>query len=802
MRKPDEIRNAFAPTSSLNGLSSFFLVGIGGAGMSALARMLKKRGFLVRGSDMSGSLELHRLALEGIPAHIGHAEEPIIDYETRPHALVLTDAVDLEFSPEVAAARRLGIPIVRRSQALGWLLKPYKVIAVTGTHGKTTTTGMLGAGLIAAGLDPLVVVGASIPQWGGPVREGQGEFAVVEACEAYDSFHDLDPYLVLLTNLELDHVDFHGDYESLRASVVRFVNSLGAGGCLVYCADDRGASEVAEFAEVQALGYGRSETWLKQISNKFDLALKENAHVAARKTILAIPGEHNKLNAEGALMVAALLQSAGVSINLDTAEQGIACFSGAERRLQTLQDGDVVVIDDYAHHPTEVQASLSALRSRYFEGDPRSQRQGRLIAVFQPHLYSRTAGMVKEFAAALDYADEVFLTDIYPARETPKPGVSSSLIAENLKKPVHYISSRYLLPRAVARFVQPGDVVVGMGAGNISEFAPTLIEELNRRTELGWFPRRGGEANTPLRVAVLYGGDSAEREVSLHSGRAVGAALTRLGYEVSLIDLTEHLFGKGRLPIELGASRPGAYRPDVVFLAVHGTHAEDGAIQGLLELLHIPYTGSGIQASAIAMDKGLTKLVLASQGIRVPRGVVLDNPDQPFGIRAPLIVKPNAQGSTVGLSFVEKGGDACSAVLKAFSYDEEWIVGVEISIPVLNGEALAPVEIVPKGGRYDFESKYAPGATDEIIPARIGEPLIREAQRIALQAHHALGCAGATRTDAIVCEDQIVVLEVNTLPGMTPTSLLPNSAAACGITFEDLCDRILEDALRRDAAKR
>jgi D-alanine--D-alanine ligase len=343
-----------------------------------------------------------------------------------------------------------------------------------------------------------------------------------------------------------------------------------------------------------------------------------------------------------------------------------------------------------------------------------------------------------------------------------------------------------------------------MGAGNIASFAPELVERLKRRTELGWFPKAGGDAHTPLRVAVLHGGDSAEREVSLHSGNAVAAALTGLGHEVRLIDLTDSLLGRGTLPVSFAK---GIERPDVAFLAVHGTHAEDGAIQGLLELLHIPYTGSGIQSSAIAMDKALTKQLLAAKGIRVPKGVLLESPDQPFGIRPPLIVKPNSQGSTVGLSFVEEGEDVCEAVLRAFAYDdrvlvEEWIKGTEISTPVLNGEALLPVEIVPRGGRYDFESKYAPGATEEIMPARIGDDRVQEAQRIALEAHRALGCEGASRTDAIVRDGEIIVLEVNTLPGMTPTSLLPNSAAACGIPFAELCQRILEDALERDAAKR
>lgn len=760
MRKPSEIATAFAHRDVLNDKSRFFLVGIGGAGMSALARMLKERGFEVTGTDSTFSPEVERLCEEGIPVRIGHAGEGI----EPDMAVILTDAIDLERSPEVARTRKLGMPIFRRSQLLGWLLKGKKVIAITGTHGKTTTTGMTGSGLIAAGLDPLVVVGAAIPDWHGPVHYGKGEYAVVEACEAYDALHDLDPFVVILTNLELDHVDFHGTYENLRASILRFVDRIPAEGALVYCADDHGASEVAHLSHVPARPYGGHE---------------------GEMLSLATPGEHNRLNAAGALAAIRFLDEPKVDI--EKAKEGVAAFRGAERRLQVLDDGEVTVIDDYAHHPSEVAASITALHERY--------PGRRLVVVFQPHLYSRTAPLVSEFAETLSLADEVILTDIYPAREDPLPGVSSARIAEKVTKPVHYVPSRHLLPLKVARMVRPGDVVVGMGAGNIASFAPDLIVE-----------RRRSQDPTAIKIAVLYGGDSAEREVSLHSGIAIHGALRRLGYDAKLVDMTELLLSKGDLTSFLGAGRP-----HLAFLAVHGTHAEDGAIQGLLELLHIPYTGSGIQAGAIAMDKAMTKRVLEAQGIRVPKGAHLTEMDPPHDLRPPLVVKPNAQGSTVGLTFVEDPACLCSALANAFAYDnsvlvEEWVKGMEISVPVLNGEPLPPVEIAPASGRYDFESKYTPGATEEIVPARLPQKTLEEAQRIALAAHRALGCEGATRTDMIVRgaeteNPEIFVLEVNTLPGMTATSLLPNSAAAAGITFDELCRRLVEDALKRDAAK-
>lgn len=762
MRKPSEIATEFSDRALLFQRTILFLVGIGGAGMSALARLARRQGYTVYGTDSTASPETGRLSAEGFDVVVGHSGNPLLELDANQTALILSDAIDLSTSPEVAVARERGIPIFRRSQLLGALLRKKKVVAVTGTHGKTTTSGMIGSALVAAGVDPLVVIGANIPAWNGPVLYGEGDWAVVEACEAYDALHDLDPTVVVLTNLELDHVDFHGSYENLRNSILRFVNRIPGDGRLFYCQEDRGAAEVAELSLVPKEGYVASQ----------DL---DNVELRQR-------GAHNVLNGSAALAVAWWM-----GLSTDDALRGIATFGGAERRQQVLRSGPpATIIDDYAHHPTEVSASLTAIRKGWVANG------GRLIAVFQPHLYSRTEPLVGEFAEALSLADFVVLTDIYPARENPIPGVSSARIAEKLTVPNLYVPSRHLLAREVVGILRPGDVVVGMGAGNISEFGPDLARELDRGA---------------LRVAVLYGGDSAEREVSLHSGRAVFASLKRSGYDVDLLDLSDRLLGKGDL-----SGFTGIGRYDVAFLAVHGSRAEDGATQGLLEFLHIPYTGSGVQASAIAMDKAMTKRFLETAGIRVPRGVHLREVEYPFGFVPPLIIKPNAQGSTVGLTFVEEPGQVCSALANAFRYDrevlvEEWIKGIEISVPVLVGESLPPVEIVPTSGRYDFASKYELGATLEIIPARLPDWVLAQAQSIAVRAHQLLGCQGATRTDMIARPGEagsyeLFVLEVNTLPGMTPTSLLPNSAAAAGISFDELCARILKDALDRHGTRR
>lgn len=746
MRTKQEIADAFGSRSALDAARRTVLVGIGGAGMSSLAFMLAGRGARVAGTDSTPGPAVDALRAQGVEVRIGHTGDIVQPGDV----VVLSDAIPLD-SPEVLRARELGLPVLRRSQLLGWLLQGRKLIAVTGTHGKTTTTGMIAAGLRAAGLDPTVIVGAPVPELGGAWVLG-GDLAVVEACEAYNAFLDLDPWVAVVTNLELDHADFHGTYESLWSSVLEFLHRVPDDGLVVY-GPDSGATEVALASGRPHLGFD---------AGTFPLDPDQ-------------PGEHNRLNAAAAWLAC---QAAGAEPDL--AARGIAGFGGAARRLQVLREGPITVVDDYAHHPSEIRAGIAALRERY--------AGRRLVLVYQPHLYSRTKEFLPEFAEALSLSDLTVLTDIYPAREPPMPGMSSLRIAELMTGDVRYVPQRRLLPRTLARWAREGDVIVGMGAGDIGEFAPALVAELDRGPK--------------LRVLVARGGDSPEREVSLHSGQEVHAALVRLGYEASLIDLSDLLLSGGSV-----APLTGPDRPDAVFLAVHGTHAEDGAVQGFLELLRLPFTGSGLLASALALDKAETKRVLGAAGLPVPQGHLLRRGDpQPESLPCPAVVKPNTQGSTVGLRFVERAEDLADAIANAFRFDvevlvEEWLRGVEISVPVLVDQALPPVEIVPASGRYDFESKYTPGQTDEICPARLSPEVTEHVQALAVQAHRLLGCRGLTRTDMIVGPDRVTILEVNTLPGMTATSLAPRSAQAAGISFDQLVDRLVRQALEDHGAR-
>jgi D-alanine-D-alanine ligase len=345
-----------------------------------------------------------------------------------------------------------------------------------------------------------------------------------------------------------------------------------------------------------------------------------------------------------------------------------------------------------------------------------------------------------------------------------------------------------------------------------------------------------GQQKQRLRVAILMGGRSTERDVSFMTGKMVLSALDAEKYQALPVDAASLGRLPGSVPPALvdapaiddvlaperlaggaaGIMAPDGdpARPDVCFIALHGRYGEDGTIQGLLELLGIPYTGSGVLASAVAMNKVMSKKLFLAEGIPTPSFCALDGPEardhflaawrsgtSPVGI--PCVVKPNEQGSTIGITIVRRPEEMPAALDLAFKYDEtvlieQFVEGVEITAALLGNrdpEVLPLVEIVPAGGFYDYERKYTPGATDEIVPARIAEAPAAVARDLALRCHRAFGCRGMSRVDMIVAWDRVWVLEINTIPGMTPTSLLPRAAAAAGISFPRLVDRLIELAL-------
>lgn len=765
----------------------FHLIGIGGAGMSALARWLLSRGKQVSGSDHADSPTLQDLQMRGAQVYASHHASHLGDTTW----VVVSDAIHLD-NPEVIEAQQRGLPIWRRSQLLGWMLRDYRVIAITGTHGKTTTTGIIARLLEEAGLDPLVLIGGDLPEaispWQGNLRLGGGKWAVVEACEAYESYLDLEPEIAIITNIEPDHLDYHGSVESLYRSFEKFVSCIKPGGVCLACGDSAVSNLQSSVSgsSVQFLTYGLGETnHLRAAIIRQDVS---GTTFTADGMTYALPavlsGEHNVLNALAAIGTA---QSLGIA--QEVIQRALNGFHGVKRRMEiTGEVAGMTLIDDYAHHPTEISATINALRQRY--------PNRRLVITFQPHLYSRTRDQLKGFIESLSASDVVIITDIYPAREDPIPGVSAALIAEGLLErghpAVYYVPVKTQVPHLLLRIAERDDVLVMMGAGDVDWVARETLKRIETRA-----------VTHRLRVAVLMGGDSSEREVSILSGRRVLEGLNSEEYDTFAVDpalLTSR-------PDQLGlVDLLTTIQPDVAFIALHGRHGEDGAVQGLLELAGIPYTGSGMLASALAMNKRAAKIVMQAAGLKTPEGILIEQGDEEAvdKVRAvlelPIVVKPNEGGSTLGLSKVYDWADLPRALARAFVYDhaalvERMIPGMEISVPVLGNRypvSLPVVEIVPQSGFYDFKSKYVPGATEEVVPARLPDELMSKAQRASITAHQAIGCRGMSRVDMIVHGEDLYVLEVNTVPGLTPTSLFPRSALAAGIGFQELIERLIE----------
>lgn len=442
------------------------IVGAGGAGMSALAKLLAAQGHRVSGSDLRGGATLHRLADLGIEIHTGHVPSVALEAD-----LVVASSAVPDYDEELEAAEDAGIPVWRRPQLLGALTGETTTIGATGTHGKTTTTAMLIAALRAGGVDPSFVVGGDLADLGTNGHVGESPLFVLEADEAFRTFESINLDGLVITNVEAEHLDHFGTELDLADSFVSV--ATGVAGPVVACADDEGSAAVARRAGAVTYGFSPSSRWLikdmerKGGSSAFTLA----GPGQTERVTLIQPGTHNVRNAAGAL---ALLAELGH--DLEAVAPGIATFRGVSRRWE--QRGvvqGVMLVDDYAHHPTEVAAVLEAAHG---------VKEGRLWAVFQPHLYSRTERFSDEFGQALGSADVVVVTDIYGAREAPVPGISGELVADAARRAgaeTHYVPHRgdladFLVPRVV-----PGDLVVSMGAGDITLLHGELAVKLASR---------------------------------------------------------------------------------------------------------------------------------------------------------------------------------------------------------------------------------------------------------------------------------------------------------------------------------
>ncbi|MCX4917663.1 UDP-N-acetylmuramate--L-alanine ligase [Streptomyces sp. NBC_00687] len=447
-------------------------IGIGGAGMSGIAKILAQRGARVAGSDAKDSATAEALRALGVTVHIGHAADHLAPDAS---CVVVSSAIRAD-NPELARAAELDIPVVHRSDALARLMDGLRPIAVAGTHGKTTTTSMLAVSLSSLGLSPSYAIGGDLDAPGSNALHGDGEIFVAEADESDRSFHKYAPEVAIVLNVELDHHANYASMDEIYASFETFVDRVTEGGTLVISADHEGARELTRrvtACDVNVVTYGDAADADLRVLSVVPRGLTSEVTVlldGAELTFgVSVPGKHYAHNAVAAL-------AAGVALGIPAAElaPALASYTGVKRRLQLKGEAaGVQVVDSYAHHPTEMTADLEAMRAG---------TSGRILVVFQPHLFSRTQELGKEMGESLALADASVVLDIYPAREDPIPGVTSELILQAARAagadvtPVH---DKADVPSVVAGMAKPGDLVLTMGAGDVTDLGPEILARLS-----------------------------------------------------------------------------------------------------------------------------------------------------------------------------------------------------------------------------------------------------------------------------------------------------------------------------------
>jgi UDP-N-acetylmuramate--alanine ligase len=457
-----------------NVIKKIHFVGIGGIGMSGIAEIMLSRGFKISGSDMSESATTERLQSIGIPVTIGHSEDNLGDVDV----LVYSSAVNIS-NPEVEAAIARDIPVIKRSEMLAETMRMKYGIGIAGTHGKTTTTSMVGLVLTEAGIDPTIIVGGKLSSLGGTnARLGHSDYIVVEADEFDRTFLSLTPSIAAITTLETDHLDTYKDLEDIKGAFVQFANKVPFFGFVVLCLDEPALQDIRPLIKKKILSYGTTQ--------QADVSAVDIEYTAFESTFtvdykgeelgeitLNIPGKHNVNNS---LVAVAIAKELGVEFSV--IKKALESFSGVYRRFETKYNNEILVVDDYAHHPTEVNATLSGIRNGW---------KRRLVAVFQPHLYSRTRDFYAEFGRAFLNSDVFICTDVYPAREEKMEGISGELIANAAKsfghKNVIYLENKQDIASTLLKLVKDDDIIVTLGAGDIWKYGENFIEEYKSKRD-------------------------------------------------------------------------------------------------------------------------------------------------------------------------------------------------------------------------------------------------------------------------------------------------------------------------------
>lgn len=787
-------------------------IGIGGIGMSGLARLLLNQKIAVSGSDIASSPIIDSLSNEGVKFFLGHSSTCI-----EPDMSVIYTTDIKKDNPEYLEAKRLNCPMLHRSELLRILMNSYQSLAVAGTHGKTTTSSLLAWTLECCGQSPTYAIGGVAPQLSSNSKKGSGQFFVAEACESDGTFLNYTPYGAIVTNIDKDHMDFFQTEKSLIEAFNKFIENTSSEHLIFWCGEDVYLQKL----NPKGISYGFEEkcklkgSKFKQKGwiSSFDIDFEEKHYKDVEVSLI---GKHNALNA---------LSVFGLAIKLGLEEkkirEALRTFQGVLRRCEKKGESHgILFLDDYAHHPTELKAVLKAIRQ--------SVGERRIVVAYQPHRYTRTRDCRGMYGGIFKEADALFITEVYGAGEVEIPGIThKEMLAEvqvDLKDRCKHVS-RLKLAATLAEFLRPHDVLISLGAGDITKLSGEILEHF--------------AFNSPskIKVGLIFGGASVEHEISLISSATIYPAMNPDFYEIEQFGITRKgtwLKGSGVReilenqkefdnPLKIsGEILTELMQCDILFPILHGTFGEDGTIQGFFEMLSKAYVGCDYRSSANCMDKVLTKRLAMEAGIAALPFLSFTkceweaNPE--FFIAQinsnlfyPLFVKPAHLGSSFGVSKVKETSLLSKAIKEAFRSDTLLIVesGVEnvreIEFSVLGNIepfVFPPGEVLTEGNVHDFDSKYGlnpdkPAARYDIV-AKLPKEKIEEGRKFAKACYKTLGCSGMARVDTFLdVSGNFWLNEINPIPGFTKNSLYPLMCNENGLPLRELLDQLIVFGLHR-----
>lgn len=793
-------------------LKKCHFIGIGGIGMSGLARLMLSETTQVTGSDIASTHITESLIQAGAKIYIGHSAQNVLQDAT---VIYSTDIKN--DNPEYQAALRLKCKMLHRSELLQKIMEKYHSLAVAGTHGKTTTSSLLAWVLKCCGQSPSYAIGGVVPQLSANSGKGTGKYFVAEACESDGTFLNYSPFGAIVTNIDNDHMDHYKTEEILVDTFRAFMDKVSSQSHLFWCGDDkhlrkinpRGVSYGFDGSNKLKIVNFRQEGW----KMTFDVEFKGAMYKAVE---VSLAGKHNALNAVAVFGLA-------LSLGLDegSIRTALRTFAGVQRRCEKKGDlNGILFLDDYGHHPTELRATLNSIRKAVGER--------RIVVVYQPHRYTRAKDCMGSYGGVFDQADILLVPEIYSAREEPIPGITHDKIIEEiqqtLKERCRHVPRKEMADK-LCSILKPHDVVVTMGAGDVTKISGEVLE------------RFALKAPPKLKVGVVYGGMSVEHDISMISSANIISAMKQDYYDIEQFGITRN--GKwfhgpdARKQMEsCQDSNPTSgisleaisrlFQCDIIFPVLHGTWGEDGTIQGLFDVFSKAYVGCDHRASAIAMDKVMTKRLAMNAGIPTAKYVTFDRYEWETmheeieakinkELTYPLFVKPVHLGSSIGVYKVSTNDELPGAIKAALRLDTRLVIENgfenirEIEFAVLGNDEVTvfpPGEIYAHGRLHDYDSKYGlnpnKAANDYDTKAKLTSAQMDEGMALARASYKTVGCTGLARIDTFLdTNGKFWLNEINPIPGFTRLSLYPLICNANGLATSDLIDKLIILGLQR-----